>query len=347
MATNRVDCAFQGKCFMRMHWKIVAAAMAVGLVAAAPSSFAQEVTLRYGWTKGEETRTRMTQQASTSISATAIPGGPGNGSVESSMSQVFRTIVEDVAADGTATLRQVIESVRMEFNTPLGKTVFESASKDSDPTASNPLSKAMSAAYSAMIGQSLTMVVSPRGTVQKIEGMSRLMERVLNAQPQDRIAPDVLDGFRNTFSDDTTRDMLGWGTAPFPDRPLHPGDTWEDHLSATVPMLGATTTSRTWTFEGVETRGDVSLARLTAKLSIRADPSAPQPAPGIPVAVLTSESAGESELFFDIRRGRVQRVTTALTQPMTMSSPGPNGGISLQMLIKNTLTLELIEAAGQ
>jgi hypothetical protein len=94
----------------------------------------------------------------------------------------------------------------------------------------------MSAAYSAMIGQSLTMVVSPRGTVQKIEGMSRLMERVLNAQPQDRIAPDVLDGFRNTFSDDTTRDMLGWGTAPFPDRPLHPGDTWEDHLSATVPM---------------------------------------------------------------------------------------------------------------
>jgi len=347
MATNRVDCAFQGKCFMRMHWKIVAAAMAVGLVAAAPSSFAQEVTLRYGWTKGEETRTRMTQQASASISAGAIPGGPGNGSVESSMSQVFRTIVEDVAADGTATLRQVIESVRMEFNTPLGKTVFDSASKDSDPTASNPLSKTMSAAYSAMIGQSLTMVVSPKGTVQKIEGMSRLMERVLNAQPQDRIAPDVLDGFRNTFSDDTTRDMLGWGTAPFPDRPLHPGDTWEDHLSATVPMLGATTTSRTWTFEGVETRGDVSLARLTAKLSIRSDPSAPQPAPGIPVAILTSESTGESELFFDIRRGRIQRVTTALTQPMTMSSPGPNGGISLQMLIKSTLTLELVEAAGQ
>jgi len=110
---------------MRMHWKIVAAAMAVGLVAAAPSSFAQEVTLRYGWTKGEETRTRMTQQASTSISATAIPGGPGNGSVESSMSQVFRTIVEDVAADGTATLRQVIESVRMELSSPLGKTVTD------------------------------------------------------------------------------------------------------------------------------------------------------------------------------------------------------------------------------
>jgi Family of unknown function (DUF6263) len=331
---------------MRMHWEIVAGAVALGLVGAATTSFAQEVTLRYRWTKGEEIRTRITHQASTTISATAIPGGPGNGSVESSMSQVFRTIVEDVAADGTATLRQVIESVRMELNSPLGRTVFDSTSKDSDPTAT-PLSQTMSAAYSAMIGQPLTMVVSPRGTVQKIEGMARLMERVLNAQPQDRIAPEVLDGFRNTFSDDTTRDMLGWGTAPFPDRPLHPGDTWEDHLSAIVPMLGATTTFRTWTLEGVETRGGVSLARLSAKLLIRADPAAPQPALG-PIAIQTSESTGESELFFDIARGRVQRVTTALTQPMTMSSPAPNGGnMSLQMLIKSTLTLELVEAAGQ
>ena len=86
-----------------MHWEIVAGAVALGLVGEATSSFAQEVTLRYRWTKGEETRTRMTQQVSTTIS-TAIPGGPGNGSVESSMSQVFHTIVEDVAAEGTATL---------------------------------------------------------------------------------------------------------------------------------------------------------------------------------------------------------------------------------------------------
>jgi hypothetical protein len=226
--------------------------------------------------------------------------------------------------------------------------VFDSASKENDPTSANPLGKTMSAAYSAMIGQSLTMVVSPRGTVQKIEGMARLMDRVLNAQPQDRIAPDVLDGFRNTFTDDITRDMLGWGTAPFPDRPLHPGDTCEDHLSATVPMLRATTTSRAWTFEGVEIRGDISLARLSAKLAIRADPSAPQTAPGTPVAIQTSDSTGESELFFDIARGRIERVTTVLTQPMTMSSPTPNGGsMNLQMLIKSTLTLELVEAAGQ
>jgi hypothetical protein len=331
---------------MRIRWHVMASAVALGLVGAATSSFAQEVTLRYRWTKGEETRTRVTQQASTAISA--IPGGsPGSGTVESSMSQVFRTVVEDVAADGTATLRQVIESVRMEFNSPLGKSVFDSASTDSTPTPTDPM-RTISAAYSAMIGQPLTMVVSPNGAVQKIEGMARLMERVLNAQPQDRIAPDALDGLRNTFNDDTTRDMLGWGTAPLPDRPIHPGDTWEDHLSATVPGLGARTTSRTWTLEGIESRSGVSLARLSAKLAIRADSSAPQPTLGVPVGVQAGESTGESELFFDISRGRVQSLTIGLTQPMTMSSPVPNGGsMSLQMLMKSTMTLELVETTGR
>jgi hypothetical protein len=123
---------------------------------------------------------------------------------------------------------------------------------------------------------------------------------------------EVLEGFRNTLSDDTTRDMLGWGT-----------------------------------LEEVETRRDVSLARLSAKLAIRPDLSAPPQGLGSFV-IRTGESTGESELFFDIARGRVQRVTTALTQTMTMSSSAPNGGdVSMQMLIKSTVTLELVGAAGQ
>jgi len=333
---------------MRMHRGIIAAAVVIGLVGAATTGFAQDVSLRYRWTKGEQTHTRVTQQSSTSISGAAIPAGAGGGRLETTTSEVFRTTVEDVAADGTATLRLLIESVRMEFDSPLGKAVFDSESKDGAAAAANPLPQSMSAAYSAMIGQSFVMVVSPRGVVQKIEGMSLLMERVLNAQPQDRIAPEVLAGFRNTFSDDATRDMLGWGTAPLPERPLRPGDTWEDRSTATVPMLGAATTTRTWTFGGVETKDATSLARLSAKLAIHADPTAAPPSFGAPVALQRGESTGETELFFDVPRGRVQRVTTALSQPMTLSMPGPNGGgTTMQMLVKSTLTVELVDAAGR
>lgn len=328
---------------MRLHRTVVAGGMVVCLLGAAAPGSGQDVSLRYRWTKGGESRTRMTQQV---ITTSSTPGGLGNASTDFTMSQVFRTVVEDVAADGTATLRQTIESIRVEFNTPAGKTVFDSTSTDG-AAATDLLTRAMSAGYSATIGQAITIVASPTGTVQKIEGMARLLERVLNAQPQDRVAPDLLEGLRNTFSDDTTRDMLGWGIAPFPDRPLHAGDTWEDRLRATVPMLGATTTSRTWTLQEVASTDGVPVARLAAKLSIRADAAVPQAAFG-PVAMQTGEGTGGSELLFDMARGRLQRTTTVLTQPMTMSFPVPNGDkMSMQMLVNSTLTLELIDAGGR
>src|SRR5262245_10518164 len=100
---------------MRMNWRIVAAAVALGLVGAVTTSSAQDVTLGYRWTMGEQTRIRVTQRSSTTIAGTATSGGPGDQRVEWSMTGVFRTIVEDVAADGIATLRQVIESLRMEL----------------------------------------------------------------------------------------------------------------------------------------------------------------------------------------------------------------------------------------
>ena len=195
---------------MRMHWEIVAGAVApVSLEQRQPALPRKSPCATAGRRVRKHalaSRTRPDHYLGDCDTRRS-----GNGSVESSMSQVFRTIVEDVAADGTATLRQVIESVRMELNSPLGRTVFDSASKDSDPTAT-PLSQTMSAAYSAMIGQPLTMVVSPRGTVQKIEGMARLMERVLNAQPQDRIAPRDWTVFETLSA--TTLHATCWAGGP-------------------------------------------------------------------------------------------------------------------------------------
>jgi len=327
---------------MRTHRLIVAATLTLSVAGTAADGFAQEVTLRYRWTTGEQSRTRVTQHSSTTISV----GQPASaaGSLDSTLTQVFRTVVEDVAADGTATLEQVIESVRMDLNTPLGRIVFDSESNGGD-IGSSSMALAMSHAYRAMIGQPVRMVVSPTGAVSKINGLTRLMERVLDAQPNDRVMPELLDGFRNAFSDDTARDMVGWGVALFPDRPLRPGDTWQDHLKATVPGVGATTTLREWTLRGVESASGVSTARLAARVTIARDPSAPEPALG-PVPMLIGESSGESDVLFDLSRGRLQRVTTSLAMPMTMSLPGrDNSRADMEIRIASTLTLEVIDPA--
>src|SRR4051812_44431110 len=99
--------------------------LALAFCFAAADGFAQDVTLKYHWTAGDEWRTRMTQQTSTTI-LTGQAAGTGGGSLESTMTQVFHTLVEEVAADGNATLQQVIESVRVEMRLPSGTIQFAS-----------------------------------------------------------------------------------------------------------------------------------------------------------------------------------------------------------------------------
>jgi Family of unknown function (DUF6263) len=320
--------------------------LALAFCGAAADGFAQDVTLQYHWTAGDESRTRMTQQTSTTIPAGQLAGA-GGGSIESTMTQVFRTLVEAVAADGSATLQQVIESVRVEMRLPSGTIQFDSETPGADAS-THPMTQAMSAAYRAMIGQPVRMVVSPAGAVQKVEGFSRLLERVLNAQPMDRVAPEMLDGFRNVFHDDATRDMLGWGVAPFPDRPLHPGDTWQDRRTATIPIVGTSTARQEWTLRDVARSDDGATARLTATMTIEPDPSAPPPTLGpMPMPLRVGASSGEGDVLFDLSRGRVQRATTTLLMPATMSLRAGADTKTVELRITSKVTLEVIEPAAR
>jgi len=312
---------------------------------------AQEVSLRYHWTKGEELRYRQTLQSTTTVSGTGLPAGSSNASFDSTMIQTFRTVVDDVAADGTATFRQTIESVRLEVNGPTGRTVFDTATNDN--AARDPLSQGLSAVYSAMIGESVTIVTSPTGVVRKIDGMTRIFEKMMAAQPGGPIPAGALEGLKNSFSDEAMRDMTGRGFAAFPDRPLKPGDAWDEQFTTSVPMFGTVSTARTWTFQGIESRTGAAVARFTATHTIKTDPSkpasgAPSSAPS-PIIMEPGGNTGDSDVLFDMTRGRLLSVTTHMTQAMTVSIPAANAGsaMSMRTIGKTTMLMELLDASSR
>lgn len=88
----------------------------------------QDVSLQYRWTKGEALRYRIAQVSATTISG--LPGGMPDMTIDQSTTQVFRTVAEEIAADGTTTLRQVVESIKMDMSSPMFTTSFDSASPD-------------------------------------------------------------------------------------------------------------------------------------------------------------------------------------------------------------------------
>ena len=309
----------------------------VAVLVAVSSAYGQDATLRYGWVKGDEFRYRLSQQGTMTITGL---GGIGDMTTDQSNAQVFRLTVEDVDADGSATLRQTFESVRLETNSPAGKKVFDSAAADKPI---DPIAAAMGTTMSAMIGESITIVLAPTGAVIKVEGTSRIFDKVMKTLPQNPAAAQTVSLLKGIMSDDAMRSMLEQGFVTFPDHAVKPGETWTGQFKMSNPMFGSLTTTRTSTFTGVESTSGTSIARITAMVAVRQDSEA-SPSGPMGMTVKLADSTGEGEILFDIAKGHVQKTSFKSEMPMTMSVTGPAGGqINSLSLVRNTITMEIVE----
>jgi hypothetical protein len=308
---------------------VVTVALIAGLAGVAS---AQPVTLRYKWTTGDDVTYRVTQQSTATVSG--LPNGLSNMNVDTTMTQIVRNVVKDVAADGTVTLEQMYESVRIDTTSPMASTTFDSANKDV-PANANPTN----AALGAIVGESFVIVVGPTGVVQKVEGLDRLMEKVFKTAPQNSPSAAAMQAMmRSSFSDESMKQTFSQGFAQFPDRAVTVGESWSGDTTASDPLFGRRTTRTTSTLTGV----DGQLAKIATMLNLKFDQAPTAANPG-GMAITVGDSSGEGELLFDVSKGQLQRSTTRMTMSFRMSGAGPGGAATnLETWLKSVLTVEIV-----
>jgi hypothetical protein len=261
-----------------------------------------------------------------------------DGNQEQSTTQIIRLVVESIATDGTATLQQMLESVKVELSSPMRKFSYDSAAATAAGGAqgSHFIDASLTSVYAAMIGEPFTLVLSPQGDVQKVEGMDRIIRKMLERLPQGPGASAVTADREQNLGDDAKPTLFAQGFVQFPNTPLRPGDTWTTTVTA---RNGGTTTSRVFTLQGSERAGARYLAKIATKLTITPDSVAVSQ---MPFAVEPGQRSGEGEWLFDVDKGRLQSGTTRMTVPITMSSPGPDGtSVKTKMATTTTLKIEL------
>jgi hypothetical protein len=322
---------------MNRHRQLAACTVVLLTVMACPA-FAQDVTLRYRWTKGDKLRYRFTQQTSTAT--TGVPGF-GDMTSDQTTTQTFSIVVDDVAADGSVILRQVFEAVRIEVNTPMGKLAFDS--DNNDAATGDPFGKLLAGVMPAMIGESVRMRLLPNGAVQSVEGMTRILDKMAAGLPQDRTAAAAFGMLKNGLSDEALNGVLSQGFAQLPDQAVKIGDSWNRQFDVNNPLMGNGTISTTFKLAGVEKAGVFSIARIALKSTTKQTTSPSAPAIG-PLSVQLGDGSGDGEQLFDATNGRLQRSTQQITTPMTMSGPAPDGSqLSLRAITKSTMTMELLD----
>jgi Family of unknown function (DUF6263) len=320
-----------------MRSKYLLATVFAVVVVAVPSADAlrQDVTLRHKWTKGETLRYRMTQKAMSTISG--LPGDMGEMTVEQTVTQVLKETVDDIAADGTTTLRATFESINVDMSTPMGRMAYDTAHPE---TASDPGSM-LKNIFGNMIGESFTTVVTPAGAVQRVEGLSKLSDKMFASLPAE--AAPMLGGLRQGLSDDAMKLNMAQAFAKFPERPLKTGETWDDQVTSINPMMGPVTVSSTSTLKAIEGAGDKQVARIVSTLTLRQDSATPGAGP-MGMTVKMDEAKGDREVLFSIAQGHMQKVTTNLAMPMSISGTAPDGtALNMRSATRSTTTLELLQ----
>jgi hypothetical protein len=316
------------------------AVLTLGVLAWGPalSAFRQEVTLRYRWNKGETLRYRMTQQSTSTVSG--LPGGMGDITIEQTTAQVYKVATKDVAPDGTTTIEQVIESVKMAMDSPMGKMSFDST----QPAAAggSPMDDMLQKVLSPLAGAQLTLTLAPTGEVQKVEGMSKAVEKMFASLPQDPQMQGMLSGLKANLSDDGMKGMFSQAFTQLPAKSLKTGETWKASFTIPNPAIGSMTTVLVSTLQGLEGTGADQVATIATKLTITQDEGAKGQMPMGMTAKLGT-ATGDGEVLFDVAKGQTRKGVTRLTMPLMISGSAPDGtAMNMQSTIKTTLTVEIM-----
>ena len=126
---------------------------------------------------------------------------------------VYLVDIKDVDEDGNVTAEYKFDSMKISMETPAGNISFDSNTADEN----EPILK--------LVGSSYTAKMTKHGEIIEITGLNDMMDSIID--PND---PNT-EIFKDSFSEESIKEMMGQSTIIYPDEKIEPGYTWEENIS--------------------------------------------------------------------------------------------------------------------
>src|SRR5258705_7331869 len=259
----------------------------------------------------------MTTQTDTVL--TGLPNAPGLVTTAQTMSQVLRLVAEDVAPDGTTTLRQTFQSIRVETTNPMGKFVVDTATSSSSQ---DPMAQSTRELMGAMVGESILIEMAPDGVVRRVDGASRIADKIGGMMAANPAFAAPGQGLKTSLSDAALKTTLEQTFPRLSLPPVKVGDTWTGQLAMGNTAIGRITGRSTFTLKAVEGTAEAPLARISVALVLKQDVVPPPSGPASMVMTL-GDARGAGEMLFAVTGGKIQRSTMRTDMPSTVAMNGP------------------------
>ncbi len=290
--------------------------LAAGLASAAPVP-SEDGILRYKFKEGD-------RMAYTLEEKSTIDLDPGTGPMNIVAATTFDVTwqVTKVGKDGKATITQTFERVRLNAETPQGKTEYDSKTPGAP---ADEIGKVVAQALGALVGGETILTFDPRAGLETLKFSERLSGGLAKL-------PAGAGVIGTSLTEDTVRRMIAQCVpalpkeAPVRDRP------WESKLDAAFQEGAKLRLQNQHKHAGTTTLNGKTLDKITTKSTLEIDSTGPA------MLKVEDQDVG-STAHFDRARGRLvesvytQKLTLVVTVAETM----------LKMKATTTTTLKLAQ----
>ena len=312
----------------------------IALVAASCGEEAEQVKLGTGTGEKVLLRLRMEKGKSYKVQMTAdqkitqkIEGREQKTS--QTIGMLLKYDVQDVAADGTASINITYDAVTFKQKGPMGLIEYDSANPPKMP---HP----MTAGFAALVGQGFSVKMSNMGEVKEVTGIEAMIDKMVAASPvPDGAAKDAMKKLlEEQFGADALKEMMPTATTTYPKQAMGVGGAWAQTLKVTkgFPMIIENV------YKLIARKDGVATIAVTSKVS-------PNPDAG-PIDM----GAAKMTYTFSGTQDGTQKIDEATGWPTEMimrqdfsgemkieGAPGMSKPMVVPMSVKGTVRLEAVK----
>jgi hypothetical protein len=293
----------------------VAVLFAAGLAAAAPLP-SEDGALRYKFKEGMKVKYTYEEKNAGDFIVAGTATKTETRAVYDLTWQVTR-----VGKDGTASITQVVDRVRMDTTAGGTRISYDSSVPNG---AADELTKVLAEAFGVLVGAETTLTIDARGRIEGVKHSEKLARDIAGLSPG-------ATGAAQAFSEPGVRRMFGQCLPVLPEKAPATGQTWESKLEAKLAGFGNFTMDNKHTYEGSATLAGRKVEKVVTKptLGLTADP-------GMGTVKLLDQDA-KCTSYIERASGRLIETTCAQKFDMEMTMGGQT--ITLKMKIDTTLKL--------
>jgi len=281
----------------------VLAALIILMTGVATADLARaETTLHWKFQPGQKLQYAVTQRATTVVTNSGL-----DFDVLATQIADLTCTVEQVADDGSADMKVVIDRVRMQAASPFGGQ-FEYDSKSGKP-GEGQLWAMVGPLFEASLGQEIHVRVSPQGEVSEIK-LPAALDAILTALEPHAVPQLMMGGGINRS---TYRDMLALTFVRLPAKPVDPESHWKVALPEPIGAVATRITELTFTYAGPSKKEGRTLDEI--KVASQTTVDIDEDNPDFFLEVTGDETTGS--VWFDTKAGRA--LETSLQQKLELA----------------------------